>query len=174
MKNKKRISFRIALLLIGLLTVVTLPGFYSYFYRAGAGHAFSNIMESRQLPWGDMTTMDRAPFQEQAFAAGRKCALFMTLGEHLPLFLLLLITVGLLNRSIVGQIRARLWIAFWCVWGIGMFFLALGSGFWGPAIPFPRSILPAFIIYFFAAIFYGIVLGVGNLVQKKSQNTQTG
>ncbi len=163
----KRSTASIVLVIIfGVLAVVTLPGFFRYFYRAGAGHAFLEIVQSQNLPWDSMTAAQRAPYQAHGKAEGFKCAMLMTFGQHIPGYLFGFITIGLLTRSISHGFRVFLRFAFFAVWILGMLFLAFGTGYWGQALQFPESLGPAFLIYLVAVIFFGLILGIGKLIQR--------
>lgn len=159
-------------IIFGVLAVITLPGFFRYFYRAGTGHAFRDIYMSENLPWDNMTDAQRAPYQARANAKGFKCAMLMTFGQHVPGYLFIFITIGLLTRSITGPFRVFLRFGFFAVWILGMIFLAMGSGYWGQALPLPDSLGPAFIIYLVAATFFGIVIGIGKLIQRGTRKRQ--
>lgn len=157
---KKRSVFFVLAAIFVVLAILTLSGFARYFYRAGTGHAFLEFMQSENLPWDSMTDARRAPYLARARAEGFKCAVLMVLGQYIPGCLLVLITIGLLTRSISHTRRVFLRFAFWGVWVLGTFFLALGSGYWGQAIPFPQSLAPAFILYLVAAMLFGFILGL--------------
>lgn len=144
-----------------ILAVITLPGFFRYFYRAGEGHAFREIVQSENLPWDSMTQ-----------AEGLKYALLMTFGQPIPNYLFVLITIGLLTRSIPHGFRVFLRSAFFGIWILGMIFLALGLGYWGQALPFPESLGPAFIIYLVEAMFFGIIIVIGKLIQRGSRKKE--
>ena len=103
----------------------------------------------------------------EADAAGLKCAVLMTLGQHIPFYLFILITVGLFTCSISHGFRVFLRCAFFGVWLLGMFFLSLGTECWGQGIPFPESLGPAFLIYLVVVTVFGIVLGIGRLCRRK-------
>jgi hypothetical protein len=167
MVKKSGIISLIIAIFFGVLAVVTLPGFFSYFYRTGTGHAISEIMDSEQLwnQWDKMGDAERAPYKARARAEGVKCALFMTFGQHLPFFLFILISIGLLTSSIPRGFRVFLRCAFFGVWIIGLFFLAIGTGYWGQASSFPYSLGPAFLIYLAVVTFFGVILGIGKLIR---------
>lgn len=156
----------ILVIIVGVLAFITLPGFFRYFYRAGAGHAFREIFDSEQLPWDKMPDAERAPYQARSRAEGFKCAVFMTLGQHIPFYLFMLITIGLLTSSTSRGFRVFLRFAFFGVWIIGMLFLAIGTGYWGQALQLPESLGSAFLIYLAAVIFFGLILGIGKLIRR--------
>ena len=56
--------------------------------------------------------------------------------------------------------------AFFGVWIIGILFLAIGTGYWGQALQLPESLGSAFLIYLAAVIFFGLILGIGKLIQR--------
>lgn len=171
--KKKSAAISIVLAIIfGVLVVITLPGFFKYFYRAGAGHAIGEILQSENLPWDSMTQAEREPYKLRSGTEGIKCALLMTFGQYIPGYLFVLITIGILTRSISHGFRVFLRFAFFTVWILGMIFLALGTGYWGQALPFPASLGPAFIIYLVAAMFFGIVIGIGKLIQRESRKKE--
>ncbi|MFC1510144.1 hypothetical protein ACFL49_00600 [Candidatus Omnitrophota bacterium] len=164
--KKQKLFYIIIRVAIAFSMVVTLPGFVRYFYQAGAGHSFLEIMESKNLSWDTMTQEDRKPYIKIASLAGWKSAIFMMLGQYLPIYSFIIIILGLLNPSITNEFRKNLLYAFWIVWVFGMFFLAIGSGYWGQALKVPESIVPAFIIYSFVAILSWIIFVVLRKVQK--------
>ena len=166
MAKKLKNIFIVFQVIFGLLAIITLPGFFNYFYRLGAGHAFIEMMDKNKLDWNSLMQEERKPYQDYSDNQGFKCAVFMTIGQHVPMYLFIIITIGLLNRSITNRLRVFLRFAFWGVWLVGATFLAIGSGYWGQAIQFPKSVLPAVLIYLIVAIFCGIILGISKLIQK--------
>ncbi|MCD4781297.1 MAG: hypothetical protein K8S27_12225 [Candidatus Omnitrophica bacterium] len=170
MAKKSEVAFIALITIVVLFAALSLPGFFKYFYQQGAGHAFGEIMDSENPPWNSMTKLERKPYQIRSFAKGRECALFMTLGQHIPMYLFILITVGLLNPFIKSRFRVFLRYSFWVVWILGIVFLAIGSGYWGQALQLPAALLPATMIYTIVAIVCGVVLGVGKFVQKNLNN----
>jgi len=163
---KRSTASILLLIIIGGLAVITLPGFYRYFYRAGAGRAFREIAQAEDLAWDSMTASQRTPYQARAGVEGFKCAMLMTFGQHVPAYLFVFITIGLLTSSIPHGLRVFLRFAFFGVWILGMFFLALGLRYWGQALPLPQSLGPAFIIYLVAVTFFGIIIGTSKLIQR--------
>jgi len=164
--SSKRSIISIALIIIfTLFAIISLPGFYRYFYQAGAGREYLEILSSNSLSWNTMTESERAPYLSRTESVGVKCAIFVILGSYIPLYLLLLITIGLLSKSVKYQHRIYLRFSFIGVWIIGLVFLAIGSGYYGQAIPFPESLGPTFIIYLAILIFFGIIIGIGKLVK---------
>jgi len=157
----------IIVVIVGIIAIITLPPYFRYFERAGTGHALRDIVTSKNLVWGSMTQSQREPYSQRAEAAGQKCAILMTLGQHIPFYLFILITVGLFTRSISHGFRVFLRFAFLGVWLLGMVFLSLGAECWGQAIPFPESLGPAFLLYLVVVSVFGIVLGIGRLCRRK-------
>ncbi len=169
---KKLTASIILIITFGLIAVLTLPGFFRYSYHYGAGHAFREIRKSESLQWDSMTDSERAPYQARALTKGFKYAMLMTFGQHIPSCLFVFITIGLLTRSISHGFRVFLRFAFFGVWILGMFFLTLGLGYGGQSLPFPDSLVAAFIIYLIAVTFFGIVIGIGKLIQRGKRNRQ--
>lgn len=169
MAKKSAIVSLILAIIFGALGVITLPGIFSYFYRAGLGHALSEIVESENFQWESLSDTKRASYGALAEAEGLKCALLMVFGQHIPFCLFVLITIGLLTRSISRGFRVFLRFAFFAVWILGMLFLSFGVGYWGQALQFPESLSPAFFIYLVVVIFFGIILGVGKLIQRATK-----
>lgn len=151
--------------IIVVLAIATLPGFFQYFYKLGIGHAFGVMADAENPDWNSMTVAQRAPYLAHVKTEGFKCAMLMTFGQHVPGYLFILITIGLLTRSITGTFRVFLRFAFFAVFILGMFCLALRSGYCGQP-PLPDSLEPAFILYLVAATFFGIVIGTGKLIQR--------
>jgi len=149
-----------------VLAVSAIPGFSNYFYQLGAGHEFLQIMDTTQAPWDDVTGQLKPVYKEQSEIAGRKCALYMILGQHIPGYLFLLIMIGLLTPSLKGKFRTYVKSGFWITWILGLLFLTIGSGYWGQALPFSKAIIPSTIIYTFVAIVCGVVFLIGKFVQR--------
>jgi hypothetical protein len=166
MAKKSGILSLIVAIIFGCLGVISLPGFLTYFYRVGAGHAILEIVESENLQWDRMTEVERAPYLAGGKAEGVKCAVLMALGEHIPLCLFVLIIIGLLTPSIAGGFRVFLRLAFFAVWVGGMLLLSFGVGYLGEAPRFPGSLGPSCLIYLAAAMFFGLILGIGKLIQR--------
>ncbi|MBW8040914.1 MAG: hypothetical protein FVQ85_13040 [Planctomycetes bacterium] len=166
MVKKSGMVSLIFVIIFVVLAVITLPGLFSYFYRAGVGHAFFEIVQSENLEWDTMSDAERAPYSARAKAEGLKCAVLMVLGQHIPFCLLVLIIIGLLNRFISHGFRCFLRFGFFAVWILGMLFLSFGVGYWGQATPFPESLGPAFFIYLIVAALLGIILGIGRLCRR--------
>jgi len=161
-----RISIKIATVL-GILGIITLPGFFRYWQKVGTGHAFRQIYMDEGLRWDSMDEASRAPYVARSKAEGLKCALLMTAGQHIPLFLFILIMVGLLTPSVLGKSRILLYCSFCAIWLLGVLFLSLGIEYWGQAIPFPESLGPALVLYMLVAISLGIILGVVKLCRPR-------
>lgn len=174
MAKKSGIVSLILAIIFVVLAVIILPGFFSYFYRAGLGHAFGEIVRSENLQWDTMSDAEREPYGARVRAEGLKCAVLMLLGEHIPFYLFVLITIGLLTRSISHGFRVFLRFGFFTVWILGMLFLSFGVGYFGIGPQFPESLGPAFGIYLAVVIFFGIILGIGKQIQRptKKQGTQ--
>jgi hypothetical protein len=166
MPCKRSLASLILTVIFVVVAVITLPGFFSYFYRAGVGHAFFEIVQSENLQWDTMCDAERAPYSARAEAEGLKCAVLMALGQHIPFYLFVIIIIGLLTRSISDGFRLFLRFAFFVVWILGMLFLSFGAGYWGQAPQFPESVGPAFLIYLAAVAFFGVILGIGKLIQR--------
>lgn len=166
MAKKSGIASLILAIIFGVIAIVTLPGLFSYFYRAGAGHAMRDIIESENLQWDSMSNAERVPYLARGKSEGLKCAFLMTLGEHVPLYLLAIITIGLITRSKSRRFRVFLRFAFFSVWVLGMLFLSLGIGYWGQATEFPESLSYVILIYLALLVFFGTILGIGKLIQR--------
>ena len=166
MTEKRSHISLIIVILTSLMAAITLPGFFNYYYRAGTGHAFREIVISKNLSWDRMTQSECEPHEKCASAAGLKCAVLMTLGQHIPFYLFILITVGLFSSSISRGFRLFLRFSFFAVWGLGVCFLSLGSECCGLAIPFPESLGPASLIFLAEVAIFGIILAIGKLCHR--------
>lgn len=167
---KRSGSLSIVLVIVfSVLAVIMLPGSFIRSYQLGAGFAYMKILESKDMPVDRMPQAEHAHYKAQCLTEGYKCALLMTLGMTLPCYLLILITVGLLTRSISRGFRVFLRFAFLVVWIMGMFFLSLSFRYYGQSLTFPKSLGPAFLIYLVVVTFFGIILGIGKLVQRGSR-----
>jgi len=149
-----------------ILGVITLPGVFKYWWRAGGGHAFGDMSMAEDLHWDSMDDAARAPYTALADAEALKCALLMVAGEHIPLLFFILITIGLLTRSVSGTFRRLLRYSFFGVWFLGVLFLSLGIGYWGEAIAFPASLGPAFMLYLLVVMFFGGIIGIVKLCRR--------
>jgi hypothetical protein len=167
-KKSATLSIVLAIIFV-VLAVITLPGFFRFFYYAGLGHAYLDIRKAENLPWDNMSEEERAPYKERVVEAGLKCAFLMTFGQHIPGYLFVLVTIGLLTRTISHGFRVFLRFAFFGNWILGMLFLALGLRYYGQALQFPESLGPAFLLYSVVVTFFGIILGIGKLVQRRSK-----
>jgi hypothetical protein len=165
--KRNRVSL-IIVILVAIIALLTLPGYFRYFQRIGTGHAFREIAMSENLTWDSMSQTERGPYVHRADAVGLKCAVLMTLGQHIPFCLFILITVGLFTRSISHGFRFFLRFAFFGVWLFGMFFLSLGTEYWGQGTPFPETLGPSFLIYLAVVSVFGIILGIGILYRRSN------
>ena len=164
-KKSSRISLGLAIAAT-VLAVVSLPGFANQFYRQGTGHEFGEITDSLDLQLERMSESEFAPYLARCKSAGARCAALMTAGLHIPLYFFVLISIGLLTRSVSRRLRVFLRFAFFGVWIFGMLLLAFGVGFWGQAPSFFDAIGPAFVIYLLIAGFFGLIIGIGKMIQR--------
>ncbi len=152
--------------LVVVMAVLGFPGFVNFFYRQGAGRAFFELMDSKNLPWASMTQVEQAPYMASLVEAGLKSAIFMAMGQWIPWALFLVIVIWLLTPSITRRFRMFLRLAFWIIWTLGTIFFAIGSGYWGQAPQFQAALLPAIIIYIFVAAVIGLIIYIGRLIQR--------
>lgn len=151
---------------ITILAIISFPSFYKYFYRAGGGHAIREIITKNNISWSSMTEKEREPYISRAKTEGIKSVVFMTFGQYVPLYFFLIMTILVLSNSVSDKIKKTLKLVFVGIWIGGLFFLSIGIGYWGPAIPFPESLLSALIIYIVVTLFFGIIIGAGRLIQR--------
>lgn len=148
-----------------LLAVITLPGFFRHCFEVGGGHTFANIVKSENLQLGSMTYEQKATYKSRAMTEGFKHAILMTFGQHIPFYLFILIAFGFLTRSISRDFRIFLRVAFWGVWFLGIFFLTLAMRTLFKTNPF----YGVFGIYLIGAIFFGVVIGIGKVIQREKK-----
>ena len=161
--RKPKLSYlihSIIAVVIFVLTIVTLPGQFRYWYRAGKNQVLDEMHMSQDLRLGSTDEISGAASMAQTKSEGLKCALLMTAGLHIPLFLFMLITNGLLIRFISRNTRTFLRMAFLGNWVGGALLLSLGMGYWSKAISFPESLVPALVIYTVIGMFFLSVLGL--------------
>jgi len=173
MSSKRSIISIVLIITLTFFAIIRLPSYYRHFYQIGAGREYLEILSSNNLSWDTMTESERAPYLSLTESKGIKCALFVVLGSYIPLYLLLLITIGLLSKSINYRHRIYLRFSFIGVWIIGLVFLAIGSGYYGEAIPFPESLGPAFIIYLIGAMLFGVFIWIIKFIRQKNTNTHS-
>ncbi len=158
----------------GVLAVLTLPGFFRHWYDTGTGHALAKVVVSENVAVDSIPAAQLTAYRSRAEDEGFKCAVYMVLGQHVPALLLILFTIGLLAPSVAHRFRVFLRFAFWTVWLLGMLFLSVGAGYWGSAPAFPASLGPAFVIYLHAALAFGIIIGIGKLIQRRKRRKSAG
>ena len=166
--SHKRLIVSSLMILIMVFALATLPGFCKRAYERGAGAAFVNIIKSENLQWDQMSDTERAPYIAQAKRSGFQLSIYMLLGQHIPFYLFIVIIIGQLSRPTSRSLRVFIWISFLLIWLVGLFFLSLFSrqwnNYWGNE-PYSVSLGGALIIYIVAAIFFGIIIGMGRLLQ---------
>ncbi len=155
-----RISLIAAIVFVAL-AVVILPGSFKSYRGAGTGHEFYRIYKAEGLDWDSMDEAARAPYIVRAKAQGLKYALLMTAGSHVPFFLLILLTIGLLTSSVSPRARRLLRVSFFVVWILGMLFLSFGVGYYQD-IEFPKSLGSVFLIYAVVGAFFISIIVVVN------------
>ena len=160
-----RISIAIAII-VAVIAVVMFPGFIKKWYSIGTGHAFAEIVDRESVQWDLLSESERAPYRDRAMVEGRKCAAFMVAGQHLPFYLSILIVIGILTPSFFTKFKMPLILGLFTVWLVGMFCLAFGARYWGQSLQFPVSLGSAFLIYLMAGIVFGIIVGIGKLIQR--------
>ncbi len=163
-----RIGLIVAIVFV-VLAIATLPGFFYRNYQLGTGHAYREVITSENITeqkFNSLTEKHWNSYRAAAKAEGLKCAFIMVLGQHIPLFIFILITVGLFTRSISRKFRTFLHKAFFANWIVGMLFLSFGIGYW-QSIKFPESLGPAFIIYSVVVAFFGTVIGIAKLCRRR-------
>jgi hypothetical protein len=156
------------MIVIMVFALATVPNSCKRAYELGAGGAFNNIIESENLQWDQMSDTERAPYIAQAKRSGFQLSIYTLLGQYIPFYLFIAIIIGQLSRPTSRSLRAFLWISFLLIWLVGLFFLSLSSRHWGNYWgnePYSVSFGGALIIYIAAAIFFGIIIGIGRLLQ---------
>ena len=167
MSHKKLIVSSL-MILIMVFALITLPNSCKRTYKLGTGAAFDNIIKSENLQWGQMSEIERAPYIAHAEKSGFQLSIYCLLGQYIPFYLFIAITIGLLSLPTSRSLRTFLWISFLLIWLIGCFFLSLYSRQWGNYWgnhPYSVTLGGALITYIAAAIFFGIILGIGMLLQ---------
>ncbi len=162
--SRKRLIVSSLMILIMVFALATVPNSCKRAYELGTGGAFDNIIESENLQWGQMSDIERAPYIAQAKRSGFQFSIYTLLGQYIPFYLFIAIIIGQLSRPTSRSLRAFLWISFLLIWLVGWFFLSLSSRHWGN-YPYSVALGGALIIYIAAAIFFGIIIGIGRLFQ---------
>ena len=162
--SRKKLIVSSLMILTMVFALVTLPNFCKRSYRLGTGSAFGKLIESEKLQWDKMSDTERAPYIEQAKRSGLQLSIYMLFGQHIPFYLFIAIIIGQLSRPKSRSLKAFLWISFLVIWLIGLFFLSLYSRHWGN-YPYSLAFGSALVIYIAAAIFFGIILIIGKLLQ---------
>ena len=166
--SRKRLIVSSLMIVIMVFALATVPNSCKRAYELGAGGAFNNIIESENLQWDQMSDTERAPYIAQAKRSGFQLSIYTLLGQHIPFYLFVAIIIGQLSRPTSRSLRAFLWVSFLLIWLVGLFFLSLSSRHWGNYWgnePYSVSFGGALIIYIAAAIFFGIIIGIGRLFQ---------
>ena len=121
-----------------LLSFILLPRTFTYNYNVAVGHSYALSLDAG---------MGRQQARERAMQDGMKCAVLMVFGQHVPVTLLVLVTVGLVSKSTTSAFKRVLRVSYLAISLTGAFLLALGVSYWGVAVPFPYSIGPCLLIY---------------------------
>lgn len=164
MSKSECIQIVIATIIV-VIVIMNLPGFFINNRNAGIGHEFYKIVEAEGINWEEMNETEQAPYLARCKTAGLKYALFMALGTHIAFCLLILITTGLISKSLPKTTKTYLCISFFIVWTFGMIFMAIGNGYIND-IQFPQSLVSVFLVYVIAGIFFISIIKIVNYFRK--------
>jgi hypothetical protein len=167
MMTRKLLIVLSLMILIMMFALATVPNSCKRAYELGTGREIMNILESlksENLQLDQMSDTERAPYIAQAKKSGFQFSIYMLLGQYIPFYLFIVIIISQLSRPTSRSLRVFLWISFLLIWLIGWFFLSLVSRHWNNC-PYSDALGGALIIYIAAAIFFGIIIGIGRLFQ---------
>lgn len=162
MSGKRGRASLVLMVIFIVLATITLPGFLHYWYRAGAGHYIREQLKDVNID--GLSDAEHMAVRRSAQLEGIQCALLMLAGQHIPFFLLILITIGILSRTTRPKFRTSLKLAFPLVCLSAVIFLSFGTTYWGMAAPFPESLGPATFIWLLIAVFFGLIIGLFKLI----------
>lgn len=167
MSRSKLIVIVFLTLMIGV-ALATVPHSCKRAYELGTGGAFDRILRYENLQWGPMSNTERAPYVAQAKTSGLQLSIYILLGQYIPFYLFIAITIGHLSRPASRFLKNFLWMSFLLTWIVGLFFLSFFSlqwkNYWRNE-SYLASFGSALLIYIFVAILFGTILGIGRLIQ---------
>lgn len=166
--TRPSLATRIILIVVLLAFLVTTPGFVRYWYLQGMGRAVLNEWRVRR-PVGpdDVIEGQLAQIRATARPEGVKLALLMLAGQHVPVYLLILITVGILARSTSAKFKRCLIISYAPVCLAGLLWLSFGLAKYGVvASSFREAFGPALIIWIAIAASFGFIIGLVKVLRR--------
>ncbi len=149
----------VAVVVVLLLSLISLPGTFSHYRRAGTGYTYRDLR---------VRGLVHEQASEPAKQEGMKCAILMLLGQHIPISLLVLIAVGLLSKSTTLEFKRALRRLYIVTSGAAIFFFSLGVTYW-TANAFPSSLGPALIIYTAISCVLWSTIGIGVAIRGKQR-----
>jgi len=164
----------IAVTVVVLLSLVTAPGIYSFNMKAGAGNSiFQLIKASGYQNISDIPQPLMEQMKQKGMSDGINHGIFMLLGQHFPVSILILITIGLIAKSTTREFKRILRVCFFITSLTGIFFLSLAvstSSRW-QGTTFPEIFGSCFLIYLVIAAFMWTAIGIGFLINNRDSKS---
>jgi len=161
----------VAITVVLLLSLISAPNIYSFNKKVGGGQAAFDLCAGYQS-WTDISQPQREQIKQLAIHAGTKHGVLMLLGQHLPITLLILLTVCIVSKSTSNEFKRFLRQCFLVTSLIGMFFLSLALSRSGQGGSFAECLGISFVIYLVVAMLLWSVIGIGVLIKGKWSTVQ--
>jgi len=156
----------VAISLVMLMSLISMPGIYGFNKAAGGGHTIGTLCAGYQS-WTDIPRSQQERIRQLATQAGTKHAVLMLLGQHIPVSLLLILTVCIISQSASNEFKRSLRQCFLLISLIGMFFLSLALTSSGQEDSFAQSFGVSFLLYLVVAVLLWSVIGIAGLMKKQ-------
>lgn len=161
----------IAATVVVLLSLATAPSIYNFNMKVGAGNSCMELIEaSGYQNVSDIPEPLMEKIKQKGMSDGIKRGTLMLLGQHFPISILILLTVGLISKSTTREFKRVLCICFFVASLTGIFFLSLALYPTVRGTSFPELIISCFLIYLVIAAFMWTAIGIGYLINRNSQS----
>lgn len=153
-----------------LLSLVTAPGIYNFSMKAGTGNSFMELIEAsgyQSVSGIPKPLMEK--MKQKAMSDGIKRGILMLLGQHFPISILILLTVGLISKSTTRKFKRVLRVCFFVTSLTGILFLSLALRY-RAGTSFLELIISCFLIYLVIDVFMWTSIGIGYLINRYSQS----
>jgi len=157
----------VAITVVVLLSLISIPGVYSFNYHAARGQRVMELLEEYQVSWADLPLPQREGIRQLATQAGKKYSVLMLLGQYLPISLLIILAVCMISKSASIEFRRFSRKCFFAISVIGMFFLSLAHSSYGVGDSFAESFGISLFFYLVVGACLWGVIGIGVLIRGK-------
>ena len=161
-----------ALTAVTLLSLVTAPGVYTISKKAHGGKTALELYDGLQAVTGSQTMSEVPPMQREmirqaAVRSGTRYGILVLFGQHLPVSLLVLLTVCSISHSTTPEFRRLLHKYFLLVSLVGIFLSALVIQR-GQNYSVGESVRVSATLYALLAVFLWAAIGAGYFSRRYS------